>query len=210
MESEFKAQIFSPRNGFDWRLNSSRLYLGGFISLISFLIFAQTFDFNHNFVQGISLLLLIMIVIGSKWGYNEKQNKFGILEGELKISDELISINDTEYPWNKVSNFNFNLLLVLDEQLWSDTYPIGRYYGGPAFSQGVDNYLEFLFENEQLKVFFQLETPSHKVKLTKILKRHFFMGHIELQQTYDGLHLEYDQIQELKRQKSEWIDEKSS
>ena len=210
MQEEFQAKIFTIKPGFDWRLNSSRLFFGGFIFLILFLIFAQTFEFDLQTVQSISFFLFVLIMVGSRWGYNEKQKKFGKIEGELRINDNSISIHGIGYELKEISNLAFNLLQVLDEQLWSESHPISRYYGGPAFSQGVDNYINFNFRNQQLKVHFQLETPSHKAELSNILKRHFFLGHIELQPTYDGLHLDYEQIQELKKRKLEWTKEKSS
>lgn len=210
MEKEFKAEIFIANTGFDWRLNSNKLYYGGSVLLIPFLILAQYFDFNTEFIQGISFGLIMLIVLGIRWRYSEKQKMFGKLNGTIQINDQFISINDKEYLWDEISNFSFNLLHVLEEQFWSDTYPINRYYfSGPAYSAGVDNYIEFNFKKELHSVFFQLKTHSHKTELSNILKRHFIMGHIELHRTYDGLHLEYEEIQELKKQKLEGTTVKS-
>ena len=124
MQEEFQAKIFTIKPGFDWRMNSSRLFFGGFIFLILFLIFAQTFEFDLQTVQSISFFLFVLIMAGSRWGYNEKQKKFGKLEGELRINDNTISIHGADYEWKEISNLAFNLLQVLDEQLWSESYPI--------------------------------------------------------------------------------------
>ena len=57
---------------------------------------------------------------------------------------------------------------------FSEIYPIIRYYGGPAYSQEVNNFIEFMADDNKVKVFFQLETPSHKVELRRMMRLLFF------------------------------------
>lgn len=204
MKEEFKAKIFKPSSGFDWKLNSSRLFFCGFLSIMILGLIAEILDLSQNIVRPSFSVLVIVIIASSWWGYHERQKKHGRLSGELRITNIYVTIDEIDYPWKRISNFSFKILQVLDEQLWDEYYPITRYYGGPAFSQGVDNYIDFCCEDKHYRIFFQLETPSQKVLLKNVLKEHYFDGNIELKPTYDGLGLEYEEIQELKREKIKW------
>jgi hypothetical protein len=94
--------------------------------------------------------------------------------------------------------------------LWSDTYPTARYYGGPAYSQGVDSFIEFKFDGDKVEVFFQLENPSHIVELRRMMRLLFFHDRIDLSTTYLGLDLEYEEIQELKKAKIKYFEDHQS
>jgi hypothetical protein len=56
-----------------------------------------------------------------------------------------------------------------------------------------------------MKVFIQLETPSHKVELRRVIRLLFFNDQIDLSTTYLGLNLEYEAIQELKKAKVKYL-----
>ena len=49
----------------------------------------------------------------------------------------------------------------------------------PSYSQGVDNFIEFKAIGKKVKVFFQLEMPSHKVELRKRMRLLFLNDRIE-------------------------------
>lgn len=87
------------------------------------------------------------------WGSQEKENKNGKLESELETCVERIRINEISYSWLEVVKFKFQIFQVLDEMLFSETYPIARYYGGPVCSQGVDNFTESMSDDNRVKVF---------------------------------------------------------
>ncbi len=99
---------------------------------------------------------------------------------------------------------------VVGEMLWSDVYPISRFCGGPAYSQGVNNFIEFIAADKKVKVFFQLETPSHKIELRKMIRLLFLNDRIDLSTTYLGLNLEYEEIQELKKAKIKYLEDQQS
>ncbi len=161
--------------------------------------------------MAVFIILCLLIIVGARWSFNEKQKKFGYLDGELKITEQNISINGKEYDWQEISNFSFDIQQVLNEPLWEDdSWGAYRFYGGPSFSQGVDSYIDFDSTYGHIRTYFQLESSSHKVDLVNLIRRHFFLGNIELQRTYNGLHLEYEQIQELKKEKAQWANVKSS
>lgn len=211
MKNEFKSTIFNPRTGIDFRLNSARLIYGSLGFMLLYLALTQLLQTNSETDKAVFISLFLLIIVGARWSYNEKQKKFGYLTGELKITEQIISIDKKEFNWQEISNFSFDIQQVLDEPLWEDdTWGAYRFYGGPSFSQGVDNYIEFDSPIGHIRTYFQLATPSQRVDLVNLLRRHFFLGNIELQRTYNGLHLEYEQIQELKKEKAEWVNLKSS
>ena len=204
MQKIFEAQIFLPSSSFDWRINSKRLFYGAFILLGALLIIDNSFQLDAFTTQVLTVTSFTIMLTGSIWGYHAKERKHGELKGKLLISQESIQLDCKKYNWDEISDFSFNVQHVLNEDLWSEFYNRGRYAGGPAYSQGVDNWIDFQFKKERFKVFFQLQSPSHKVEFSRIMKLHFYENHIELNRTYDGLHLEYEQIQELKSKKDEY------
>ncbi|MGY6523511.1 MAG: hypothetical protein ACXIUD_17400 [Mongoliitalea sp.] len=209
----FKAQIFIPSKGINWRINSSRLMYGGFILLITIGFIASQLSLSLSIdflIRALLFSLLGLILYASYWGANENEKKFGKLEGEVRISLDSIDLNNTKYFWSQIDQVKFCVFAILGEKLWPDTYPIARYYGGPAYSQGVDSFIEFKFDGDKVKVFFQLESPSQKVELSRMIRLLFFNDRIDLSTTYLGLNLEYKEIQELKKAKIKYLENQQS
>ncbi|XOV94479.1 MAG: hypothetical protein ACFHWX_07195 [Bacteroidota bacterium] len=205
METGFEATIFTPSDRIDWRPTSSRLLYGGLAVVLTYSFLKFIFEFEANF-NGLAILFLFISVAGAIWGWTEKERPNGRVYGTLIVSDEGITINGTRYKWSEISNFSFNLLHILGEYLHTIGY---RFYGGPAYSAGVDSYIEFSHESEQFKVFFRVNTPSHYADISNAFRKLYFIGKIQLQTTYNGLHLTYDEIQELKQGKLEFNKESS-
>jgi len=183
----FKAKIFIPSKGINWRINSSRLMYGGFILLITIGFISSQLSLSLSIdylIRTLLFSLLVLILYASYWGAHENQKKFGKLEGEVRISLDSIDFNDSLYSWNQIDQVKFGVYAILGEKLWSDTYTVARYYGGPAYSQGVDSFIEFKFDGDKVKVFFQLESPSHKVELSRMIRLLFFHDRIDLSTTY--------------------------
>ncbi len=129
----FKAKIFIPSKGIDWRVNSSRLMYGGFILLITIAFIASQLSLSLSFdylIRTLLFLLLGLILYATYWGAHENAKKFGKLEGEVSISLDSIEFNDYLYSWSQIDQVKFGVFAVVGEMLWSDTYPIARYYGG--------------------------------------------------------------------------------
>ncbi|WP_139189895.1 MULTISPECIES: hypothetical protein [Rhodonellum] len=209
----FKAKIFIPSKGINWRINSCRLMYGGFILLITIGFIASQLSLSLSIdylMRTLLFSLLGLILYASYWGAHENQKKFGKLEGEVRISLDSIDFNDSLYSWSQIDQVKFGVFAVVGEILWSDTYPIARYYGGPAYSQGVNNFIEFMADDNKVKVFFQLETPSHKVELRRMMRLLFFHDRIDLSTTYLGLNLEFEEIQELKKAKIKYLEDQQS
>jgi hypothetical protein len=209
----FKAKIFIPSKGIDLRVNSSRLMYGGFIFLITIASIASLLNLSLSvdyLIRTLLFSLLGLILFASYWGADENEKKFGKLEGEVRISLDSIDLNNSNYSWSQIDQVKFGVFAILGEKLWSDTYPIARYYGGPAYSQGVDSFIEFKFDGNKVKVFFQLESPSHKVELRRMMRLLFFHNRIDLSSTYLGLNMEYEEIQELKKAKIKYLEGQQS
>lgn len=210
---EFKAKIFIPSKGIDWRINSSRLMSGGFILLITIAFIASQLNLSLSvdyLIRTLLFSLLGLILFASYRGAYENEKKFGKLEGEVRISLDSIQLNDSLYSWSQIEQVKFGIFAVVGETLWSEWYPIARYYGGPSYSQGVNNFIEFMAAEKKAKFFFQLETPSHKVELRRMMRLLFFHDRIDLSTTYLGLNLEYEEIQELKKAKIKHLEEQQS
>jgi hypothetical protein len=88
------------------------------------------------------------------------------LKVDLLLSLDYISVNDTRY--------------CLMKNCCLKRISIAKYHGGPAYSQGVDNYIQFKTGDQRIKIFFQLETPSHKVNLRSIMRLLFLNDRIDL------------------------------
>lgn len=200
--SEFKATIFTPGTGIAFRLNSKTLIYGslGIFSIV--VLFEDHLHITSSNMQIIVALLFMLLIVGSYWGYHEKQKKHGKLNGILSIDLNSIIVDTDEFPWDEVSNFQFGIGPVQDESLWDGTHSRYRIYGGPAYSAGVDNFISFEHKEIRQKIFFRLDSPSQKVKFESLMKQKFLDSHIQLQPTYDGLRLSYEEIQQLKKQKS--------
>lgn len=171
--TEFKSKIFVPAVGFDWRVTSSRLMYGGYLVLVIILLIASNLDltdYADYLTRILSFSILGIIIFASFWGTREKEKKHGKFKGDLLLSLDYISVNNTRYSWSQLVEFKLGLFSVLDEKLWSETYSVAKYYGGPAYSQGVDNFIQFKTGDQRIKIFFQLETPSHKVELSRIMQ----------------------------------------
>lgn len=202
-QSEFKAQIFKPKSGISLRLNSTRLIYGSLAIIILFAIWGDNLNLNFEEEQIVIWSLVALMIIGSRWGYHEKQRKHGDIDGTLNINIDNITADDKCFNWKDISNFQVSIGHVMDEPLYDQVFSHYRLYGGPAYSAGVNNFVSFNYNNEECKIFFRLDTPSHNAELKAMIRQLFFSGNIELQTTYNGLQLEYEQIQELKRQKQE-------
>jgi hypothetical protein len=209
--TEFKSKIFVPAVGFDWRISSSRLMYGGYLVLVIILLIASNLDltdYADSLTRILSFSILGIIIFANFWGTREKEMKHGKLKGDLLLSLDYISVNDTRYSWSQLVEFKLGLFSVRDEKLWSETYSISKYYGGPAYSQGVDNYIQIKTRDQRISIFFQLETPSHEVELRRIMRLLFFNDRLDLSTTYFGLNLEYAAIQEFKKAKIKYLEEK--
>jgi hypothetical protein len=209
--TEFKSKIFVPAVGFDWRISSSRLMYGGYLVLVIILLIASNLDltdYADSLTRILSFSILGIIIFANFWGTREKEMKHGKLKGDLLLSLDYISVNDTRYSWSQLVEFKLGLFSVRDEKLWSETYSIAKYYGGPAYSQGVDNYIQIKTRDQRISIFFQLETPSHEVELRRIMRLLFFNDRLDFSTTYFGLNLEYAAIQEFKKAKIKYLEEK--
>jgi len=153
----FKAKIFIPSKGIDWRINSSKLMYGGFFLLvmIAFAASRLTLFLSIDYlIRSLLISIFGLILYASYWGAYEIEKKFGNIKGEVKISLDSIVLNDSFYFWSQIDQVKFGVFAIVGEMLWSKTIPITRYYGGPAYSQGIDNFIEFKADGQKVKVFF--------------------------------------------------------
>ncbi|RED95557.1 hypothetical protein [Marinoscillum furvescens] len=208
--SEFKATIFNPGSGIPFCLNSKTLIYGSLATLSIIVLFDSHLHLTSSDMQIIAVLLFMLMIVGSYWGLHEKQKKHGKLNGILSINLNSIIVDGDEIPWDELTNFQFGTGPVLNEPLWVGLDARYRFFGGPAYSAGVDHFVSFDHKDRRRKIFFRLDSPSQKVKFESLMRQKFLDSHIQLQPTYDGLRLTYEEIQQLKKQKSDLAKNESS
>ncbi|KYG79697.1 hypothetical protein AWW67_10245 [Roseivirga seohaensis] len=201
----FDATIFTPGKGISLKITSRRLMNFSWSGIIFIAITYSYFDLNsppdHPVTYVIAVLASLM-PIASYWGYHAKEHKHGKLEGELSVTNDGITINEETYSWPKIKDLQYKVGHTLNELLFDDIlFDRYRYYGGPAYSAGVDSYISFKYNDEYFKFRFRLETPSHLVQYRNLIKSLYYNDYLPLNKTYEGLQLEYEEIQILKEAK---------
>ena len=194
----FEAKIFNPRKGIGFHLTSSRLYYGSLLLTLDFALLFKVIDYNsYQSFSAVFLILVVGGIIGAIWGTYSFEKKHGKLEGLLRVETSHLSIRRKNYSWNSISSISFNLGNIHGYDL-EPGYRF-RFRGGPRYSAGLDNFIEFKHDSKKIKVQFQLTSLLQKEKLEKIIRYQFYLDRIPLVQTYDGLHLTYEEIQQLKK-----------
>ena len=201
----FDATIFISGKGISWRITSRRLMNFSMLAFILIAITSSYFDLNtlSDYTVTLTLIILFSLMpIASYWGYHAKEYKYGKLEGYLSITTDGIAINEKIYSWPEIQDLQYKIDHTLNELLFPDMlYSEYRYYGGPAYSAGVGNYIAFKYNDEYFKFHFRLESPSHLVQYRNLVKSLYYNDHLPLNKTYEGLQLEYEEIQILKEAK---------
>ena len=203
--TEFTALIFTPGKGLDLRLTSSRLTYISFGLAIAVSLLSRVTEAAKSHLLALTLLLGSGVIGGMIWGRYEKETYFGEIGGELKITDDHIIINHTEHSWEQLEAFRFKLGHAKGEPLYENSHGFSRYRGGPAYSAGIDSFIAFKKEGREYRYQLFFEEYQQQFAFARIIKRHFYLGHIALITTYEGLRLDYDEIQKLKKEKKEFL-----
>ena len=202
---QFTAQIFTPAIGLDLRLTSSRLTFISFGLAIAVSLLSRVTEAAESHLLALTLLLGSGVIGGMIWARHEKETYFGEIDGELKITDDHIIINHTEHSWEQLEAFRFKLGHAKGEPLHENPHGFNRYRVGPAYSAGIDSFIAFKKEGKEYRYHLFFEEYQQQVAFARIIKRHFYLGHIALITTYEGLRLDYDEIQKLKKEKKEFL-----
>ena len=202
---QFTAQIFTPAIGLDLRLTSSRLTFISFGLAIAVSLLSRVTEAAESHLLALTLLLGSGVIGGMIWARHEKETYFGEIDGELKITDDHIIINHTEHSWEQLEAFRFKLGHAKGESLHENPHGFNRYRVGPAYSAGIDSFIAFKKEGKEYRYHLFFEEYQQQVAFARIIKRHFYLGHIALITTYEGLRLDYDEIQKLKKEKKEFL-----
>ncbi|KYG74447.1 hypothetical protein EV198_1089 [Roseivirga ehrenbergii] len=201
----FNAKLFTPGKGISWKITSRRLMNFSWLSFMLIVITSSYFELNAYYDYTVTLTLIILfslMPIASYWGYHAKEYKYGKLEGYLSITTDGIAINEKIYSWPEIQDLQYKVGHTLNELLFDDIlFDKYRYYGGPAYSAGVDSYISFKYNDEYFKFGFRLESPSHLVQYRNLVKSLYYNDYLPLNKTYEGLQLEYEEIQILKEAK---------
>lgn len=204
----FEAKIFKPGKGIGFFISSSRLYFGSMVLILAVSLLFNAFNYeNQEVFTAVFLVLGTTTLIGSIWGTYSFEKKNGKLKGVLKVTSEYIDIDGVMYAWSEISNISFSLYDIYGYDYEPNTYY--RFRGGPRYSSGINNFIEFEHQLKTTKVQFQLHSLIQKEKLEKIVKYQFFNNIITLSRTYNGLHLSYEEIQNLKKEKAQYLQSNS-
>ena len=128
--------------------------------ILSLFILIIKFEFIYSFDSVYSYFLLFIVSINiflSFRSYFVHPPLGGDIEGFIKFSFDSIQINSVKYDIDKINNIEFS---------------INSYYGGIAYglskiegrlSNGVNNSIKIrLFNNQEIKILFQLEKNEFK------------------------------------------------
>lgn len=200
----FDATIFKPGKGIGFFISSSRLYFGSMVLILVISLLFKAFKYeNQAGYTAVFLVLGTSTLIGSIWGTYSFEKKNGKLKGLLKVTSKYIEINGVKYEWSEISNISFNLGDLYGYDY--DPGPYQRFRGGPRYSSGLSNFIEFEHQLKTIKVQFQLVSLVQKQKIEHIIRYQFYNNIIPLSRTYTGLHLSYEEIQNLKREKDVYL-----
>lgn len=184
-------KVFIKKAGPDLRITSFRLVM------FSALILLITLVLNHIFEGECAFNKLIPIagfcvIIGVVWNYFEHETKHLEFFGLGAIKTDLIHLEKDPLMWSNVVRVCIGPVLKEDVFNWA-------LHIGPKYSAGLDSFFEL---EDGRRFHFLLETYREQSRFERIIKDQYLRGNLALETVYDGLKLDYEEIQELKRAKS--------
>jgi hypothetical protein len=190
---EFKSRTFKVSKWNFLRITSFKLRVW---PLIIAVIICASFSLlsskaiPDNLLKFVFVTALFSMMMGQIWSAFEKEKILGDFTGELRISENNISINQNQYENFKIIELdrtNFK-----GEQSHSSNYV-------PRYSMGVSNYITIeANENSVYKIQFELNSEEQKNSFDQIIGLLIQQNKINFEKAYNGLHLNYEEIQKLK------------
>ncbi|MEP6805016.1 MAG: hypothetical protein ABI892_10885 [Flavobacterium sp.] len=164
----FSASIFYPKKSrqFDFTLSEKLTYysLIAIISYILLLLFIET-SFGYEISEYAYCLIIIPVIryfIGGAIGLNEYENLNGSFIGTISFEDDFLIIDNEKYQYNKIEN------LILHANSYSGQRNENT-KSGPMYSNGVQNSISFIYDDQKKFINFKLDSERHIDELQSAL-----------------------------------------
>ena len=163
---EFKAKIYIPNTKLNffqkWALTEQLSFLS-FVVAIFILIIENFFSFdtilNDYIIVKIFYCLCIIpaMILSITYRYWEFERINGELKGEISFEETGIQIDEKLYLFSEIQNLHISYGNIVGDSTSS------RY--GPAYSIGINNYIEFQYKNKKTITYFQIQSRSQYVAI---------------------------------------------
>jgi hypothetical protein len=163
---EFKARVFIPKKISYWKRNTLSEKISD-LSALFFIIIALIYylflkdkndDFKLNTFFGIAMLLPVLgLLISPFIRFNEYEIAKGNLVYSISFEEDGIQILEKMYLFSEIQNLHISYGNIVGDSTSS------RY--GPAYSIGIDNYIEFKYKNKKNTTYFQIQSRSQYVAI---------------------------------------------
>lgn len=197
-ELSFTATIFNKKKGIHTKITSKRLFIFGILLIFISPQIEGFTGFSTALVAAFSIIVMLAACI---WGFYSIEVKNGTLEGRLTISENSINWANKAFRLDSIQELNFTIRTIKNQPIHTDVSFHHRFFGGPSFYLGIDNFVEFKNNKETFKVFFQLKSPDHLIQLKNLIKALYIQNKISKLNTIYCLHSEWEEIQTLKKER---------
>lgn len=159
---KFKARVFIPRKLNYWKRNTLSEKIsdlsGMFFLIVAMIYYLFLRNINSDSliikIFGITIFLPIFgLLISSFIRFKEYEIAKGDLINSISFENEGIQILDKLYLFSEIQNLRISYGNVVGDSTNNSKY-------GPMFSIGVNNYVEFTFENKKITTYFQIQSRS--------------------------------------------------
>lgn len=163
---EFKARVFIPKKLSYWERNTLSEKISDLSALFILIIALIYYLFLRNIdnellinkIFGIAIFLPILgLLISSFIRFNEYEIAKGDLLYSISFEKEGIQILEKLYLFSEIQNLHISYGNIVGNSTGS------RY--GPVYSIGINNYIEFMFENKKVITYFQIQSISQYVAI---------------------------------------------
>lgn len=97
------------------------------------------------------------LLISSVIRFNEYEIPKGDLVYSISFEEEGIQVLEKKYLFSEIQNLHISYGNIVGDSTSS------RY--GPAYSIGIDNYIEFKYKDKKIKTYFQIQSRSQYVAI---------------------------------------------
>lgn len=130
----------------------------------------------HPILMAITIVGLLLLLIGRLGGATEYEPLGGYFDGELRVTPEFISVDGEKTFFKEMIDLNVAIGHHRGERT-------GR-KGGPAYYQGVDNFISFRVGDQVRKVQFRMTSPQHIALFYNVLIKPICTESIQYQRKY--------------------------
>ncbi len=152
------------------------------------------FELNDQTMESVFFLLFIILISTYPWAFIEHERKHQNQIGVMLFTENEIEIvgQSQKFEWSEVVGLGTGE--VKGENIFS-------WYGiqGPKYSAGQNAFLKFNPDSEIEKIHLKFETFKDQRIFKEILFDQYSRGNLQLTTVYNGLGLEYEEIQKLKK-----------